>query len=182
MVVYTISHLQWVNTRGLAWVWLWETFRSFNITLSCCKEWRSQPLSSWGQERKCILLSSETVTDQVMGIMFFMVFSPLGQPCRGVKPMAAAQARDYEKYRYMSPLFSYVFEMLKVLWEVYDREVGECYSRKSSDPNSRQACILWVRQHLYDRQQETMARALAEAWCIIKQYLHVSTLKSALKS
>lgn len=50
--------------------------------------------------------------------------------------MAAAQVRGCEKYRYTAPLFSYVFEMLKVLWEVYDREVGECCSRKSSDPSS----------------------------------------------
>lgn len=49
----------------------------------------------------------------------------------GVKPRAAAQVRGCEKYRYTAPLFSYVFEMLKVLWEV-----GECCSRKSSDPSS----------------------------------------------
>lgn len=55
---------------------------------------------------------------------------------KGAKPMASAQVRGCERYRYTALLFSYVFEMLTVLWEVYDREVGECCSRKSIDPSS----------------------------------------------
>lgn len=51
--------------------------------------------------------------DQVIRIMFCTCFLLQASHAEGVKPMAAAQVRDYGKYRYMDPLFSYIFEMLK---------------------------------------------------------------------